>query len=77
MRNKLTFAVLAASIGLATAASANTFDRNNTGSVLSDRSLNTAAADQVAATGHAGHLILVSNGDAWGGPSGEPNQNGG
>ncbi len=77
MRNKVVFAVLAASIGFATAASANTFNRDNTGSVLSDPSLNTAYAGQATTNGQAARVILVSTGDASGGPSGGPNQNGG
>ncbi len=77
MRNQVIFAVFAASIGFATAASANTFDRSNGPSVLSDRSLNTAAAEPSVANHHRARLILATTGDATGGPSGGPNQAGG
>ncbi len=77
MKITVTAAFFAAGVALAGSASANTFNRENTGSVLSDPSLNTASVEQAAAQSHAGRITVATSGSATGGPSGGPSQNGG
>ena len=77
MKITFTAALFAAGLAFAGSASANTYDRGTTGSVLSDRSLNTASVEQSATRSHVGGITLASSSSATGGPSGGPNQAGG
>ncbi len=77
MKTTISIALVAASLALATSASAHVFDRATTASVFSDRSLNTAAANDAGPTRIDGRFSVAASATASGGPSGGPGQNGG
>ncbi len=75
MKTSITAILVAASIALATSASANSFDRSSAG--LTASPVASASVEQNHAQGDQGRIVLAASGSSTGGPSGGPSQNGG
>ena len=74
MKTFTTAALIVASFALATSASAHQSNRADVSQAVSGSSVHAASAQDA---GHDGRFVVATTGDATGGPSGGPNQNGG